>query len=150
TLTIVRVQFDSRVDRVLVDLGSVVKKGDPLINLFSNTLAEAKSVYETAYNQWRRDKKVLDYKAPLAKSGTIPPKELIDAENDEAKSREAMKLAEDKLAVFGLTDAEIEAAKSEEGVSKARMVIRAITDGIVIKRNVVPGNFYDPQDDLMT
>ena len=73
TLTIVRSQFDCRVDKVLVKLGSVVKKGDPLLEVFSTDLAEAKSNYEMARSQWNRDKKVLDYKAPLAKSETICP-----------------------------------------------------------------------------
>ncbi len=64
TVTVVRTQFDSRVDKVLVDLGSTVKKGDPLLELFSTDLAEAKSNYEAAISQWARDKKVLDYKTP--------------------------------------------------------------------------------------
>ena len=66
TVTVVRTQFDSRVDRVIVDLGSTVQKGDPLLELFSTDLAEAKSNYEAAISQWARDKKVLDYKTPLA------------------------------------------------------------------------------------
>src|SRR5438270_3330468 len=48
TLTLVRSQFDCRVDKVLAQLGSVVKKGDPLLEVFSSELAEAKSNYETA------------------------------------------------------------------------------------------------------
>src|SRR5579864_6114553 len=97
TLTNVRAQFDnSRVERVRVDLGSIVKQGDPLIDIFSTDLADAKNSYETTSNQWRRDKKVLDYKAPLAKATTLPMKELIEVENDEAQSRLAMKLAKDK------------------------------------------------------
>ena len=66
TVTIVRTQFDSRVDKVLVDLGSTVKIDDPLLELFSTDLAEAKSNYEMAVSQWTRDKEVLDYKTPLA------------------------------------------------------------------------------------
>ena len=66
TVTVVRTQFDSRVDKVLVDLGTTVKQGDPLLELFSTDLAEAKSNYEAAISQWARDKKVLDYKTPLA------------------------------------------------------------------------------------
>ncbi len=150
TLTIVRTQFDSRVDKVLVDLGSVVKKGDPILELFSSSLAEAKSTFETASNQWGRDKKVLDYKKPLAESNSLPRKELIEIENDEAQSRLAMKLAMDKLLVFMLTEKEIEDAKSEDGVKKARMTLRSVADGVVVKRDVVPGNFYDPKDDLLT
>ena len=110
TVTVVRTQFDSRVDRVLVDLGSTVKKGDPLLELFSTDLAEAKSNYEAAISQWARDKKVLDYKTPLAQGNNIARKEVIEAENDEAQSRLKMKLAKDKLLVYGLTDKEIENA----------------------------------------
>ena len=150
TLTVVRTMFDSRVDKVLVDLGSVVKKGDPLFQLYSNSLAEAKSAYEAAFSQWTRDKKVLDYKVPLAKEGSLPRKELIEVENDEAQSRLAMKLAKDKLLVFGLSEKEIEAAKTEDGVQKARMALRSVADGVVIKRGVVPGNYYSTADELMT
>src|SRR5262249_41827470 len=87
TLTIVRVQFGSRVDQVLVDLGSTVKTGDPLLELYSADLAAAKSDYEAASAQWQRDKKVYDYKYPLAKNDTLPRKDLIEIENDEAQSR---------------------------------------------------------------
>ena len=59
TVTTVRSQFDSRVDKVLVDLGSIVKKDDPLLDLFSTDLAAAKSDYEVAVSQWTHDKKVL-------------------------------------------------------------------------------------------
>ena len=70
-VTVVRTQFDSRVDKVLVDLGTTGQEGDPLLELFSTDLAEAKSNYEAAISQWARDKKVLDYKTPLAKDNNI-------------------------------------------------------------------------------
>jgi len=149
TLTLVRSQFDCRVDKVLAQLGSVVKKGDPLLEVFSSELAEAKSNYETAQSQWTRDKKVLAYKSELTKVAAIPPKEQIEIENDEAKSRLSVKLAKDKLLVYGLTDKEIEDAKNEDGVQKARMILRSRADGIVIKRTVVQGNYYDSTNELM-
>ena len=131
-VTVVRTQFDSRVDKVLVDLGTPVKQGDPLLELFSTDLAEAKSNYEAAISQWERDKKVLDYKTPLANDNNIPKKELIEVENDEAQSRLKMKLAKDKLLVYGLTEKEIQNAKSEDGVQKARMILRSRADGVVV------------------
>ena len=149
TLTIVRPQFDSRVDKVLAELGSVVKKGDALLELFSTDLADAKSGYETALSQHSRDKKMLDARAPLAQSTAIPGKELIEMENDEAKSRLQMKLAKDKLLVYGLTPKEIEDVAKEDGVQKARMTLRSRADGIVIKRSAVQGNYYDSKDELM-
>jgi cobalt-zinc-cadmium efflux system membrane fusion protein len=143
TVTTVRLMLDSRVDKVLVDLGSVVKQGDPLLQLFSTDLAAAKSDYEVAVSQWIHDKKVLDYKKPLAEQNTIPAKELIEVVNDEQQSRLKMKLAKDKLLVYGLTEQEIEAAKTEDGQEKAKMTLRARADGVVVKRDVVNGNFYD-------
>jgi cobalt-zinc-cadmium efflux system membrane fusion protein len=150
TVTVVRTQFDSRVEKVLVDLGTAVKIGDPLLELFSTDLAEAKSNYESAISQWERDKKVLDYKTPLAKQDNIPKKELIEVENDEAQSRLKMKLAKDKLLVYGLTEKEIENAKREDGVQKAKMILRSRADGVVVVRSVVKGNYYTSADLLMT
>jgi cobalt-zinc-cadmium efflux system membrane fusion protein len=149
-VTVVRTQFDSRVDQVLVDLGMPVKKGDPLLELFSTDLAEAKSNYEAANSQWARDKRVLDYKSELASKNALPGTQVIEAENDEAQSRLKMKLARDKLLVYGLTDKEIESASKEDGVQKAKMILRSRADGVVVLRNVVKGNYYTAADLLMT
>jgi cobalt-zinc-cadmium efflux system membrane fusion protein len=150
TVTVVRTQFDSRVERVLVDYGSIVKTGDPLLELFSTDLAEAKSNYEVAISQWVHDKEVLDYKTPLALANNLPRKELIEVKNDEAQSRLKMKLAKDKLLVYGLTAEEIENAKKEDGVQKAKMILRSRAEGVVVLRSVVPGNYYTSADLLMT
>ena len=150
TVTVVRTQFDSRVEEVLVDFGNIVKVDTPLLKLFSNELAEAKSNYEAAISQWERDNKVLEYKSELAKNNNLAKKELIEAENDEAQSRLKKKLARDKLLVYGLTDKEIENARKEDGVQKAQMILRSRADGVVVLRNVVKGNYYTSADLLMT
>ena len=74
---------------------------------------------------------------------------MIEIENDESKSRLQMKLAKDKLLVYGLTEKEIEDTQNEDGVQKARLILRSRADGIVIKRSVVPGNYYDAKAELM-
>jgi membrane fusion protein, heavy metal efflux system len=150
TVTVVRTQFDSRVDQVLVDYGSIVKDGTPLLELFSTDLAEAKSNYEAATSQWVHDKEVLDYKTPLALKDELPRKELIEVKNDEAQSRLKMKLAKDKLLVYGLKNDEIENAKTEDGVQKAKMILRSRAAGVVVLRSVVRGNYYTSADLLMT
>ena len=124
-----------------------MKKGDPLIDLFSTDLAAAKAEYEMALSQWQRDKKVYDYKKPLAESNTIPTRESIDAENDETQSRLKLKLARDKLLLFGLTDAEI--GKKELGLENARLTLRSPVDGVVMGVGAVLGNFYDRKDVLI-
>ncbi len=149
-VTIVRTQFDNcRVNKVLVELGASVKKGDPLLELFSTDLAAAKSEYEMACSQWAHDKKVYDYKAPLAKEKTLAAKELIEVENDEQQSRLKMKLAKDKLLVYGLTEQEIMEAPKEDGDQKAKMILRSRGTGVVVKKTVVRENYYDSKDELL-
>ena len=76
TLTVIRVPFDCRVDKVLVHLGSRVKNGEPLL--------------------------------------------------------------------------EIEEASKEDGAQKAKYSFPSLGNGVVVLRNVVPGNYYTPADLLMT
>ena len=61
----------------------------------------------------------------LGRSQYLRRKELIEVENDEAQSRLKMKLAKDKLLVYGLTEKEIENASQEDGVQKAKMILRS-------------------------
>jgi RNA polymerase sigma factor (sigma-70 family) len=150
TVTVVRAPFDCRLENIFVDLGSTVKNGDPLLEVFSTDLAEAKGNYELATNQWLRDKEMLDHKSPLAKNDTLPGKALIEAKNDEARSRLKMKLAKDELLLRGLTESDIENAKNERGLQKAKLILRSREDGVVVQRNVVLGNYYGPPDILMT
>ncbi len=150
TVHTVRLEFDGRVEKVLVNLGSIVKRGDPLLEVHSTDLAAARSDYELAVSQWVHDKKVYDYKRPMGENYMIPTKEQIEVGNNEMQSRLKMRLAKDKLLIYGLTEAEIENSKDERGAQKARMTLRSRFDGVVIKRDVVPGNYYDRKDTLLT
>jgi hypothetical protein len=147
---LIRPPFDCRVENVRVTVGQVVRKGDPLVELFSTDLAAAKNDYEAALLQWAHDKRIRDYKAPLARSNTLPQKELVDVESAEAQSRLKMKIAKDKLLLYGLTEQEIEDIKNEDGPRKARLWLRSRVEGAVQKVGAVPGNFYDRKDVLIT
>jgi RNA polymerase sigma factor (sigma-70 family) len=147
--TEVRLQFGFRVEKVFVEPGQRVKTGDPLFQVFSTELMEAKSNYEMASSQWSHDKKIYDYKAPLAKANTLSRKELIDVENNEAQSRLKMRLAKDKLLIFGLTEEDIKQVPNEEGESRARYRPRSRVDGRVAAMRAAAGESYNAGDVLM-
>jgi len=149
TLTKVRPRFDALVQSVNVTLGQAVKVGDPLVELYSADLAEAKTACEVARTQWRHDQRLLQSREPLARSSTISQQLLLDTQNEEIRSRLQYKVARDKLEVYGLTVAEIDALEAEQGTDKARMTIRSPASGVVISREVVPGNIYNPADVLL-
>jgi membrane fusion protein, heavy metal efflux system len=163
TLYKVRPRFDTLVERVRAQLGQHVKKGDPLVDLFSTDLAAAKNDYQTAYVQWQHDFTLRTLKEELIKTNAISQQNLVDARNDENKSRLALSTARQKLRVFEVPEPEIEQLVKNldptklplfeqmgDVSEKARMTRVSQIDGIVIARDAVPGNLYDTNDVLLT
>ena len=164
TLTKVRPRFDNAlVEKVFVSAGQLVKKGDPLLELKSADLAAAKNDCRTKYVQWDHDHKYLVAREPLAKEGRITQIVWTDTQNDEKKSRLDYLVARDKLATYGMTSEQID--KLLEGLSDdrkkaleadddtqdiSRMTVLSPIDGVVVERDVVPGNFYDMANILLT
>ncbi|MFT5636094.1 MAG: cobalt-zinc-cadmium efflux system membrane fusion protein [Cognaticolwellia sp.] len=73
-------------------LGQHVEKGDALVTLFSESVAEAQAKYRVAYNDWQRNKK-------LGKE-TVSESQLLSAETDYIS-------AYSRLKAFGLTEGAI-------------------------------------------
>jgi cobalt-zinc-cadmium efflux system membrane fusion protein len=152
----VRARFKSRIDKVYVEMGQTVKTGDPLVDIFSQELAAAKSDYEKTKSQWEHDRAEMArserlYKPQRGGDGpSISEKEYLVAKNDEKKSRAEHKLSAEALMVYGLTDEQIQAIETEQGVQKAMFTLRAPASGTVIRRDVVKGNIYEATDVLLT
>ena len=162
TLNKIRPRFDTKVERVLASLGQKVQKGEPLVELYSTSLATAKGDFQLKYVQWQHDVRLLTLREQLITPGAISKQLLVDTQNDEQKSRLDFGLAQDKLAVLyevpkeeidpllvGLKDKIADHAKFGSLTEKAKMTIRAKADGIIIERDVVPGNYYESTDVLM-
>ncbi|WP_082858998.1 efflux RND transporter periplasmic adaptor subunit [Planctomyces sp. SH-PL62] len=160
SLTKVRPRFDTLVEGVLAEKGRLVKKGDPLVELYSTELATAKNRFQTNYVQWRHDVRYLDVREKLVKTGAISEQTYIDTVNDESKSRLDYYTSWENLRVLGVPESEIEPLTANLGEApssgallnvsdKAKLTLRSPVDGIVIERNVVPGNLYDNNDVLM-
>ena len=58
TSSLVSPRVDSVVVRRNAGLGDRVKKGQPLVTLFSETVAEAQAAFRVADSEWRRVKKL--------------------------------------------------------------------------------------------
>jgi cobalt-zinc-cadmium efflux system membrane fusion protein len=162
TLSKIRPRFDSLVERVHAQLGQPVKKGDPLVDLYSTELSAAKNDYQTAYVQWQHDLTFRKAREDLFKTDAISRQALVDTQNDENKSRLTLSTARQKLRVFEVPEDQIEALTRNldptkvptfeqmgDVVDKARITRVSPVDGIVIARDAVPGNLYDTNDVLM-
>ena len=147
--TRIRPLFKGRVDRVYAKVGQLVKKGEPLIEFYSTDLAEAKNACEIERIQWVFCNNLLKVRENLSKTNAISRQSYLEAQNDEMKNLREYEVARDKLLVYGLTDEEVAKVKDEVGSQKARMTFRSPASGIVIIRDVVPGNIYDDDDTLL-
>ena len=159
SLTKIRPRFDTLVEGVLTEKGRRVSKGDPLVELYSTELAKAKNSFQINYVQWQHDLRFLKVREKLVKTGAISEQAYVDTINDENKSRLDYLTALENLRILGVPDSEItpltanldaDTANDILNVAdKAKMTLRSPVDGIVIQRDVVPGNLYDNDDVLM-
>jgi membrane fusion protein, heavy metal efflux system len=161
SLTKIRPRFDTLVEEVRTDLGKKVAKGDPLVDLFSTELAQAKNDFQIAFVQWQHDLRLLKMREELKKHDAIAVQLLVDSQNDEHKSRLTYTTAREKLKILGVPEEEIDPLLKNLSVElpmpqqihnvseKAKMTRLSPVDGIVIQREVVKGNFYDTNDVLM-
>ena len=162
TLNRIRPRFDTLVERVLVEKGQPVKKGDPLVDLHSTDLAKAKNEYQTNYVQWLHDLRLVKLRQPLVVTGAISQQLWVNTQNDENKSRLLYMTSRENLVVLGVPEDEIDPLIADLGESpdtdqkklqkiqdKAKLTFRSPVDGIVIQRDVVAGNLYDNSNVLM-
>jgi len=158
----IRPRFDTLVEMVHAELGQKVKKGQPLLDLFSTDLAAAKNDFQTAYVQWQHDLTFRAVREELFKTKAISAQSLTDTRNDENKSRLAVTTARQKLIVFEVPEEQIdplvknlnpadlpEKDAIHSFTDKAKMTRLSPVDGIVVLRDVVPGNLYDTNNVLM-
>jgi cobalt-zinc-cadmium efflux system membrane fusion protein len=112
--------------------------------------------------QWLHDRGLYESRQELLKEKAIAKILWTETVNNEAKSWLDYQLAYDKLSVFGLPPEEITPLLTglDERIDtlprdknaladKASTTLRSPADGIVIKRDVVQGNFYEPSSVLM-
>jgi cobalt-zinc-cadmium efflux system membrane fusion protein len=164
TLNKIRTRFDNAlIQHVYASTGQLVKRGEPLFELYSTDLATAKNECRTKYVQWNHDRNLMVAREPLAKSGGITQVLWTDTQNSEQKSRLDYSVARDQLITYGMTRAEIDGllknlvndkdqsvVDPNESHDISRMVVLSPIDGLVVDREVVPGNVYDSKDNLIT
>jgi hypothetical protein len=164
TLVKIRPRFeDALVEKVFVAPGERVRKGDPLLELRSAELGQARNECRTRFVQWDHDHKYLVVREPMAKQGQITQIVWTDTVNNEKKSRLDYLVSREKLSTLGMThdqiDRLLEGLSDDQGKEPAagnnaqditRMTVVSPIDGIVVDRDVVLGDFYGRTNVLLT
>jgi cobalt-zinc-cadmium efflux system membrane fusion protein len=108
TLRKIRPLFDARVTQVFKSTGQTVKKGEPLVELYSTAMAGAKADFRSKYAKWDHDKRFMESRRSLAANSQIPNTVWVDTQLAEQTSRVDYYAARDKLLTYGIPPEEIE------------------------------------------
>lgn len=132
-------QVSGPISRMLVDLGSVVQKGDPLLYVSSPDVANAVSTYRKARNQQELARRVLQRTQTLLDRGAVAQKDLEaaqaafnDASTDVQNSLQSLK-------IFNITKEEMDNAEKQGVPISPELAVRAPIAGMVVQKLVSPG-----------
>lgn len=125
--------------RVIVEVGAVVHKGDPLAAISSPDFAAAVSAYRKAQAASVQTQKVADLNADLFKADGIARRDyeqsIVDAESAAADRDAALQ----QLRALGVDSATLAALKDGQHGVSVQAYIRAPLDGTVVEKLINPG-----------
>jgi len=147
-----------RAAAIRVDLGARVRKGDPILEIESVELGQAREELLRELSSLRVSSRAYDRAKTLVGAKAISAGEFQAREGDYLAKNAAAQAAERALHLYGVGDDEIAALKASvesdgkllSGHEAPRLVLRAPFDGRVIDRKVTPGALFEALQPLVT
>src|SRR5262245_4297208 len=127
-----------RVTEVLARPGDVVEAGQALVVLDSSDLGLAKSDYAKAVADVERSAAALQLARELFEIKAVAQKEIRDAENESRKAAAERERAASRLRTLGVRDGQLGDIETRCDAAPT-MVVKAPRSGVVVERNVTPG-----------
>ncbi len=132
-------QVSGPITRILVDTGTVVETGSPLLYVSSPDVANAIATYRKARNRLNLEKSILDRSKDLLDHRAIAQKDYEGAQADYNDASTDLQNARDALQIFGVTSKEIDAAEQQSVAINPQLAVRSPIKGIVVQKLVFPG-----------
>jgi cobalt-zinc-cadmium efflux system membrane fusion protein len=132
-------QVNGPISRILVDLGSKVKAGDPLLFVSSPDVTNAISTYRKARNREALAKRIVDRNQELLARGAIAGKDLESSQADFNDANTDVENSLQALRIFGITASEIEKADTQGVAISPELAVRSPIEGVVVQKLVSPG-----------
>lgn len=150
--TSVKSTFSGVIKKVFVEIGDVVKKGDPIFEISPTPtpfeLASVRKEVKVAEIRLENAKKDIERKKALFEKGLISDKEYENAQQDLQEAQSVYDLAKQRLDLM-------EKGKARVGGTSLDAIIRSPVSGTILSREVsigdpvVPLTSYQPGTELM-
>jgi len=131
--------FSGPVSRILVPLGALVRRGQPLATTVSPDFAAAVSTYRKAAATARNNRRIADLDVQLFANDAIARREMEQAETDAVSAEADRDATLQQLRSLGVGDKAIEALRQERATTAPQGVIRSPLAGAVVERLITPG-----------
>ncbi len=135
------------VTRVSAELGSPVRRGEPLAVIFSNELAEAQMKYLSMRAMFEADRQKHERMEKLVALGAASRQELEEVTAVHAAHETEVAAARQRLLLLGLSPSLV-AQHTDASHINSEVVVRSPADGVVIARSVNPGQVVGVGQDL--
>lgn len=132
-------QVNGPISRILVDFGTPVKQGDPLLYVSSPDISAAVSAYRKARNREAFNKRIVERTKELLDQGAVA---LKDYESSQADLNDAMTDVQNSLQalrIFGITAQEIAQAEQQGTAIATELAVRSPISGVIVQKLVSPG-----------
>ena len=127
------------VSRILVPLGALVGRGQPLATTVSPDFAAAVSAYRKAAATATNPRRIADLDAQLFENDAIARREMEQAETDAVSAEADRDAALQQLRSLGVGEEAIEELRAGRSDRRASGVIRSPLAGTVVERLITPG-----------
>jgi cobalt-zinc-cadmium efflux system membrane fusion protein len=134
-------QVSGPIARIVVDMGTRVKDGDPLLYVASADITNATAVYRKAKNRFSLAQRVLGRSQDLLDHKALSPRDFEAAQADYNDAATDVQTALQALRIFGVTQSEITDAEQQNVAIRPELVMRAPLAGVVVQKLVLPGQF---------
>lgn len=132
-------QVSGPITRILVDTGTVVKEGEPLLYVASPDVATAFSTFRKAQNRLSLAKQNLDRASDLLQHKAIAQSAFEGTQADYNDAATDLETARQALIIFGVSPADIQEAEKQNTPIRPELPMRSPITGSIVQKLVNPG-----------
>ena len=132
-------QVNGPITRILVDVGTPVKKDEPLLYVSSPDVANAIATYRKARNREEFNKRIVDRMKEMLDHGAVAVKDYESSVADYNDATTDVQNSLQPLRIFGITAQEIDQAEKQGTAISTELAVRSPISGVIVQKLISPG-----------
>jgi cobalt-zinc-cadmium efflux system membrane fusion protein len=132
-------QVNGPITRILVDVGTPVKKDEPLLYVSSPDVANGIAAYRKARNREQFNKRIVDRMKEMLDHGVVAEKDYESSVADYNDATTDVQNSLQPLRIFGITAQEIDQAEKQGATIATELAVRSPIGGVIVQKLISPG-----------